>query len=228
MAKVAINGFGRIGRQAFKAMRMYYPDELEIVAVNDLTDTSVLAHMLEYDSTYGRYEAEISSTADAVVVDDLEVRVFAERDWAQLPWGDLGIDLVIESSGFGTDGNRARAHLQAGSKKVMISAPATNEDVTVVLGVNDEKYDPAAHDIVSNASCTTNALAPLAKVLLEEFGIVKGLVTTVHSYTNDQVILDAAHKDLRRARSAAVNIIPTTTGAARALGLVLPLSLIHI
>ncbi len=222
MARIAINGFGRIGRQAFKAMRTYYPDDLEIVAVNDLTSNDVLAHLLKYDSNYGRYEADIHATEDSIVVDEVEMRAFAQRDWTQLPWGDLGVDLVIESSGVGTDAGRAKAHLQAGAKKVMISAPAKNEDITVVLGVNDSQYDPASHRIVSNASCTTNALAPVAKVMMEKFGIVKGLVTTTHSYTNDQVILDAPHKDLRRARSAAINIIPTTTGAARALGLVLP------
>lgn len=222
MARVAINGFGRIGRQAFKAMRTYYPDELEIVAVNDLTSNDVLAHLLKYDSNYGRYLADISATEDKLRVDEVELAVFAQRDWTQLPWGDMDVDLVIESSGVGTDAEKAKAHLQAGAKKVMISAPAKNEDITVVLGVNERAYDPAQHSIVSNASCTTNALAPIAKVMLEKFGIVKGLVTTVHSYTNDQVILDAPHKDLRRARSAAINIIPTTTGAARALGLVLP------
>ena len=222
MARVAINGFGRIGRQAFKAMRTYYPDELEIVAVNDLTSNETLAHLLKYDSNYGRYDADISADGDKLRVDDLEFLVLAERDWTKLPWSDLGVELVIESSGVGTDAERAKAHLQAGAKKVMISAPAKREDITVVLGVNEDQYDPAAHHIVSNASCTTNALAPVAKVILENFGIVRGLVTTVHSYTNDQVILDAPHKDLRRARSAAINIIPTTTGAARALGLVLP------
>lgn len=222
MARVAINGFGRIGRQAFKAMRTYYPEELEIVAVNDLTSKDVLAHLLKYDSNYGRYDADISVMDGSIRVDDLEVRVFTERDWTQLPWADIGVDLVIESSSVGTDAQKARAHIEAGARKVMITAPAKNEDITVVLGVNDDEYDPEKHDIVSNASCTTNALAPVAKVILEKFGIVKGLVTTTHSYTNDQVILDAPHKDLRRARSAAINIIPTTTGAARALGLVLP------
>ncbi|MDQ3855779.1 MAG: type I glyceraldehyde-3-phosphate dehydrogenase [Chloroflexota bacterium] len=222
MARIAINGFGRVGRQAFKAMRLYYPDQLEIVAVNDLTSNDVLAHLLKYDSNYGRYDAEISSTEDSITVDDIEVKVFEERDWARLPWGDLGVDLVIESSGRGTDASKARAHIEAGAKKVMISAPAKGEDVTIVLGVNEDWYDPAKHNIVSNASCTTNALAPVAKVMLEHFGIVQGLVTTVHAYTNDQVMLDGPHKDLRRARAAATNIIPTTTGAARALGIVLP------
>lgn len=222
MARVAINGFGRIGRQAFKAIRTYYPHELEVVAVNDLTSPDVLAHLLRYDSTYGRYEADIALDGDQLRVDDVEITVLAQRDWTQLPWRAMGVDLVIESSGVGTDAARARAHIDAGAKKVMISAPATNEDITVVLGVNEQQYDPARHVIVSNASCTTNALAPIAKIMLEKFGIVRGLVTTTHSYTNDQVILDAPHKDLRRARSAALSIIPTSTGAARALGLVIP------
>lgn len=222
MARVAINGFGRIGRQVFKTMRMYYPDELEIVAVNDLTSNETLAHLLKYDSNYGRYEADVRATDSSILVDDVELQVFQERDWTKLPWRDLGIDIVIESSSVGTDATRARAHIESGAKKVMISAPAKNEDLTVVLGVNEEKYDPAQHHIVSNASCTTNALGLVAKVVLQQFGIVRGLVTTVHSYTNDQVILDAPHSDLRRARSAATNIIPTTTGAARALSLVLP------
>jgi glyceraldehyde 3-phosphate dehydrogenase len=203
-------------------MRLYYPDELEIVAVNDLTSNEVLAHLLKYDSNYGRYDADITATEDTLRVDDLEVAAMSQRDWTQLPWGDLGVDLVIESSGVGTNAEKAKAHLDAGAKKVMISAPAKNEDVTVVLGVNEDKYDPAKHRIVSNASCTTNALAPIAKVMMDRFGVKHGLVTTVHSYTNDQVILDAPHKDLRRARSAALNIIPTTTGAARALGIVIP------
>jgi len=222
VARVAINGFGRIGRQVFKAIRTYYPDDIEIVAINDLTSSDVLAHLLKYDTNYGRYEAEIWASDGQLRVDDLEISVFAERDWTKLPWGDLGIDFVIESSGVGTDGARAKAHIDAGAKKVLITAPAKNEDITVVLGVNDDKYDPNKHNIISNASCTTNALAPIAKVMLENFGIVRGLLTTVHSYTNDQVILDAPHKDLRRARAAGANIIPTTTGAARAVGLVLP------
>ncbi len=222
MARVAINGFGRIGRQAFKAMRTYYPDELDIVATNDLTSPETLAHLLKYDSNYGRYEAAIAHGDGKICVDDTELQVFAQRDWTQLPWRELGIDLVIESSSVGTDATKARAHLEAGAKKVMITAPAKHEDITVVLGVNEDRYDPDSHHIVSNASCTTNALAPVAKVMLERFGIVKGLVTTVHSYTNDQAIQDGPHKDLRRARAAATNIIPTTTGAARALGLVLP------
>lgn len=222
MVRVAINGFGRIGRQAFKAVRTYYPDELEVVAVNDLMSKDAFPHLLKYDSNYGRYDADIFLDGDVLRVDDHKIRVFAERDWSQLPWGDLGVQLVIEASGVGTDGARAKAHLDAGARKVLISAPAKNEDITLVLGVNDDKYSPEVHSIVSNASCTTNALAPVAKLILERYGIVKGLVTTVHSYTNDQVILDGPHKDMRRARSAAMNIIPTTTGAARALGLVIP------
>ncbi len=222
MARVAINGFGRIGRQVFKTMRTYYPDELEVVAVNDLTDNETLAHLLKYDSNYGRYEADISVTDSCIRVDDVELSVYSQRDWTQLPWAELGVDLVVESSSVGTDADRARAHLAAGAKKVVISAPAKNEDITLVYGVNEDLYDPEQHHIISNASCTTNALALVTKVLLESFGIVRGMVTTVHSYTNDQVILDAPHKDLRRARSAPTNMIPTTTGAARALGTVLP------
>ena len=222
MARVAINGFGRIGRQAFKTMRAYYPDELEVVAVNDLGDNETMAHLLKYDSNYGRYEADVRVTDTHIQVDEVELLALKQRDWAQLPWGDMGVDIVIESSSVGTDAARARAHLEAGAKKVLISAPAKGEDLTVVYGVNHEQYDPARHDIVSNASCTTNALALVAKVMLENYGIKRGLLTTVHSYTNDQVILDAPHKDLRRARSGPTNIIPTTTGAARALALVLP------
>jgi glyceraldehyde 3-phosphate dehydrogenase len=222
MARVAINGFGRIGRQVYKTMRTYYPDELEIVGVNDLTDNATLAHLLKYDSNYGRYEAEISATDSHIRVDDNEFEVYSQRDWTQLPWGDLGVDIVIESSSVGTDAARAKAHLEAGAKKVVISAPATGEDVTIVMGVNDESYDPAQHSIISNASCTTNALALVTKVLMENFGVARGMVTTVHSYTADQVLMDGPHKDLRRARAAALNMIPTTTGAARALGSVLP------
>ncbi len=222
MARVAINGFGRIGRQVFKTMRTYYPDDLEIVAVNDLTNNNTLAHLLKYDSNYGRYEADISATENHIRVDDVELTSFQQRDWTQLPWADMGVDIVIESSSVGTDAKRARAHLEAGAKKVIISAPAKGEDKTLVYGVNHEEYDPENHHIISNASCTTNALALVAKVLFNQYGIRRGLVTTVHSYTNDQVILDAPHEDLRRARSGATNMIPTTTGAARALSLVLP------
>lgn len=220
--RIAINGFGRIGRQVFKAIYNDYGDELEVVAVNDLTSPDALAHLLKYDSTYGVFEGDISADGDSLNVDEASIKVFAERDPGALPWGDVGVDIVIESTGFFTDANKARAHINAGAKKVIISAPANNEDITLVLGVNDDQYDPAAHHIVSNASCTTNCLAPVAKVLHQHFGIGHALMTTVHAYTNDQVILDSPHKDLRRARSAALNIIPTTTGAARAVALVMP------
>ena len=220
--RIAINGFGRIGRQVFKAIYNDYGDELHVVAANDLTDPHSLAHLLKYDSTYGVFEGEISSDGDSIQVDELDIKVFAERDPARLPWGELGIDIVIESTGFFTDATKASAHRDAGAKKVIITAPANNEDLTVVLGVNDDQYDPSRHHIVSNASCTTNCLAPVAKVLHQHFGVAHALMTTVHSYTNDQIILDSPHKDLRRARSAALNIIPTTTGAARAVALVLP------
>ncbi len=220
---VGINGFGRIGRQVFKAIdEGGFDDLFEVVAVNDLTSPESLAHLLTYDSTYGRYDAEIEPTDGGIRVNDRTVKVFAERDPAALPWDEESVDLVIESTGLFTDAAKARGHLEAGAKKVIISAPAKGEDLTVVLGVNEERYDPEQHHIVSNASCTTNCLAPVAKVVLDTFGIKRGLMTTVHSYTNDQVILDAAHKDLRRARSAALNIIPTSTGAARALSLVIP------
>ncbi|HEX8228872.1 MAG TPA: type I glyceraldehyde-3-phosphate dehydrogenase [Chloroflexia bacterium] len=220
--KVGINGFGRIGRQVFKALRDYYPDDIQVVAVNDLTDNHTLAHLLQYDSNYGPLDADVSATEDTIIVDGEEIRAFAERDPAKLPWGDIGAEIVIESTGVFTDAERARAHITGGAKKVIITAPAKGEDLTIVMGVNHDRYDPREHNIVSNASCTTNCLAPVAKVILERFGIVKGLVTTVHSYTNDQVILDYPHKDLRRARAAALNIIPTTTGAAKAVSLVIP------
>src|SRR5215212_4492628 len=220
--KVGINGFGRIGRQVFKALRDYYPDDIEVVAVNDLTDNNTLAHLLKYDSNYGPFDGDVSATEEAIIVDGDEIKAFAERDPAKLPWGDLGAEIVVESTGVFTDGEKARLHLQGGAKKVIISAPAKNEDITIVMGVNQERYDPREHTIISNASCTTNCLAPVAKVILNRFGIVKGLMTTIHSYTNDQVILDFPHKDLRRARAAALNIIPTSTGAAKALSLVLP------
>jgi glyceraldehyde 3-phosphate dehydrogenase len=220
--KVGINGFGRIGRQVYKALRDYYPEEIQVVAVNDLTDNNTLAHLLQYDSNYGELDADVSATEDAIIVDGEEIRAFAERDPAKLPWGDIGAEIVIESTGVFTDAERARAHLTGGAKKIIITAPAKGEDITVVMGVNHDRYDPREHTIVSNASCTTNCLAPVAKVILQKFGIVKGLVTTVHSYTNDQVILDYPHKDLRRARAAAMNIIPTTTGAAKAVSLVIP------
>ena len=221
--KVGINGFGRIGRQVLKAsLEGGYGDLFEIVAVNDLTSPDALAHLLKYDSTYGRFSADIAAVEGGISVDGKVIEVFAEKDPANLPWGRKGVDIVIESTGRFTDADKARAHITAGAKKVIISAPAKGEDVTLVLGVNDEAYDPAKHHIVSNASCTTNCLAPVVKVILDSFGVKRGLMTTVHAYTNDQVILDGPHKDLRRARAAATNIVPTTTGAAKALALVIP------
>src|SRR5579864_2077524 len=220
--RVGINGFGRIGRQSMKAILERYPRELEVVAINDLTDTKTNAHLLKYDSTYGHFPGEVKATADSLIVNGHGIKVFAERDPAQIPWGDLGVELVIESTGFFTDADKAAAHLRGGAKKVIISAPAKGEDLTMVLGVNEQMYDPAKHNIISNASCTTNCLAPAAKVLNDNFGIERGMMNTIHSYTNDQRILDQVHKDLRRARTAGANIIPTTTGAARALALVIP------
>ena len=220
--KVGINGFGRIGRQTYRALVEEYADEVEVVAVNDLTDTKTLGYLLQYDSNYGFFEGDVEVESDALKIDGQTLRVLAEKDPAALNWGKLGVDLVIESTGRFTDADKAGLHLKAGAKKVIISAPAKGEDLTVVMGVNHDQYDPEKHNIISNASCTTNCLAPVAKVILDKFGIVKGLVTTVHSYTNDQVILDQPHKDLRRARAAAINIIPTTTGAAKAVALVIP------
>jgi glyceraldehyde 3-phosphate dehydrogenase len=225
--KVGINGFGRIGRQVYKALQQGgFDDLLDVVAVNDLTDNVTLAHLLKYDSNYGITEGEIVAKDDGIDVDGHFIKVLAERDPASLPWGDLGVDLVIESTGLFTQSSKARAHIEAGAKKVIVSAPLSGtvegEDVTIVLGVNEEAYDPARHSVISNASCTTNCLAPIAKVLNDSFGIQRGMMTTVHSYTNDQVILDGPHKDLRRARSAGQNIIPTTTGAAKAISLVIP------
>jgi glyceraldehyde 3-phosphate dehydrogenase len=219
--RVGINGFGRIGRQSLKALIERAPD-VEVVAVNDLVDTKMNALLFKHDSTYGAYPGDVSHTEDAIIVDGREIKVLKEKDPATLPWGDLGVDIVVESTGIFTDAEKANAHLDAGAKKVIISAPAKNEDITVVLGVNDEKYDPATHHIISNASCTTNCLAPAAKVVHDLLGIQRGLMNTIHSYTNDQRILDVAHKDPRRARSAGQNIIPTTTGAAKALALVIP------
>jgi len=217
---IGINGFGRIGRNFFRAA-LTSPD-IEIVGINDLTDNATLAHLLKYDSILGRLGLEVSHTADTITIGDKTIKVFAERDPADLPWLSVGADVVIESTGHFTKGADAKKHIAAGAKKVIISAPASDEDITIVMGVNDEKYDPAIHQIISNASCTTNCLAPMAKVLNDEFGIVRGLMTTIHAYTNDQVILDFPHKDLRRARAAAINIIPTSTGAAKAISLVLP------
>ncbi|MER5865377.1 type I glyceraldehyde-3-phosphate dehydrogenase [Kitasatospora sp. NPDC002040] len=219
--RVGINGFGRIGRNFFRAVKSQGAD-IEIVGVNDLTDTKTLAHLLKYDSILGTLQAEVSHTADSITVDGHTFKVIAERDPANLPWGELGVDIVIESTGIFTKADAAKKHVTAGAKKVIISAPATDEDVTIVMGVNDEKYDAANHTVISNASCTTNCVAPMAKVLQENFGIVKGLMTTVHAFTNDQVTLDFPHKDLRRARAASINIIPTSTGAAKATALVLP------
>lgn len=220
MTAVGINGFGRIGRNFFRAA-LASPD-IEIVGINDLTDNATLAHLLKYDSILGRLGLEVSHTADTITVGGKTIKVFAERDPAALPWSSVGAEVVLESTGHFTKAADAKKHLAAGAKKVIISAPATDEDVTIVMGVNDDKYEPANHHIISNASCTTNCLAPMAKVLNDQFGIVRGLMTTIHAYTNDQVILDFPHKDLRRARAAATNIIPTSTGAAKAISLVLP------
>ncbi|MDW7615296.1 type I glyceraldehyde-3-phosphate dehydrogenase [Peribacillus simplex] len=218
--KVGINGFGRIGRNVFRAA-LSNP-EVEIVAINDLTDANMLAHLLQYDSIHGSLNEKVTVDGDYLVVDGHKVKVLAERDPAQLAWGELGVEVVIESTGRFTKRADAAKHLEAGAKKVIISAPASDEDITIVMGVNEEKYDAANHHVISNASCTTNCLAPFAKVLQEQFGIKRGMMTTVHSYTNDQQILDLPHKDYRRARAAAENIIPTTTGAAKAVALVLP------
>ncbi len=219
--RVGINGFGRIGRNFFRAVKASGAD-IEIVGVNDLTDNAVLAHLLKYDSILGRLDGDVSATDDAIIVDGVEIKAFAERNPADLKWGDLGVDIVVESTGFFTDATKAAAHVDAGAKKVIISAPASNEDITIVMGVNHDLYDPAAHTVISNASCTTNCLAPMAKALNDAIGINKGLMTTVHAYTADQNLQDNIHKDLRRARAAAINIVPTSTGAAKAIGLVLP------
>ncbi|HEY5575548.1 MAG TPA: type I glyceraldehyde-3-phosphate dehydrogenase, partial [Clostridiaceae bacterium] len=222
MTKVGINGFGRIGRAVFKAIFETYNGDLEVVAINDLTSPDTLAHLLKYDSLYGRFKGTVEAKENSIVVNGKEVKIFAERDPKNIPWGEMGAEIVIESTGLFTDADKARAHIEAGAKKVIISAPATHEDVTLVMGVNEEKYEPENHHIISNASCTTNCLAPFAKILDREFGIVNGLMTTIHSYTNDQKILDMPHKDLRRARAGAESMIPTTTGAAKAVALVLP------
>lgn len=219
--RIGINGFGRIGRQVTKALKERYPD-IDIVAVNDLADAHTNAHLFKYDSNYGVYKGEVKVVDGDLVIDGDRIKVLAEKDPAKLPWKDLGVDLVIESTGLFTDAEKARAHINAGAKRVIISAPAKGEDITIVLGVNENQYDPAKHFIVSNASCTTNGLAPVAKVLEDSFGIEKALMTTIHAYTNDQRILDLVHKDLRRARAAALNIIPTTTGAAKAVALTMP------
>ena len=218
--RVAINGFGRIGRMVLRAASR--SNAIEVVAINDLTDAATLAHLFKYDSVHGAFPDTVEHTADSLIINGKAIKIFAVRNPAELPWKDEKIDVVLESTGLFTARDKAELHLQAGAKKVVISAPATNEDITIVMGVNDNLYDPAKHNIISNASCTTNCLAPVAKVLHETFGIEKGLVTTVHSYTNDQNILDLPHKDLRRARAAALSMIPTTTGAAKAVSLVLP------
>ena len=218
--KVGINGFGRIGRNIFRAA-MSDPD-LDFVAVNDITDAKTLAHLLKYDSALGVINADVKPQDNSIIVNGKEIKVIAERDPANLPWKDLGVEIVVESTGLFTDAEKAKKHIEAGAKKVIISAPAKGEDITIVLGVNHDKYDKTKHNIISNASCTTNCLAPIAKVLVDKFGVKRGFMTTVHAYTNDQRTLDAPHSDLRRARSAAVSIIPTSTGAARAIGLVIP------
>ena len=220
--RIGINGFGRIGRQVMRSMGENHSDALDVVAVNDLTDTRTNAHLFKYDSSYGIFPGSIEAKEDGMVIDGRTVKVFSERDPAKIPWKDAGVDIVVESTGFFTDAKKAAGHLEAGAKRVIISAPARNEDLTIVLGVNESKYDPSKHQVVSNASCTTNCVAPVVKVLHDSFGLTRGLMTTVHSYTNDQRILDQFHEDLRRARSAAVSIIPTTTGAARAVTLVMP------
>ncbi len=219
--RVGINGFGRIGRNFFRAVLASGAD-IEVVGANDLTDNATLAHLVKYDSILGRLPQEVKASGDEITVGGHTIKVFSERDPGKLPWGDLGVDVVVESTGFFTDATKARAHIDGGAKKVIISAPAKNEDVTVVIGVNHTSYDPAKHTIISNASCTTNCLAPMAKVLQDTVGIERGLMTTVHAYTQDQNLQDGPHKDLRRARAAALNIVPTSTGAAKAIGLVLP------
>ncbi|MEZ4675411.1 MAG: type I glyceraldehyde-3-phosphate dehydrogenase [Caldilineaceae bacterium] len=220
--KIAINGFGRIGRQVTKALFEKYRGEFDLVAVNDLSDVETNAHLFKYDSNYGIFAGDVTVDGGDIVIDGDRVKVLSERDPSKLPWGDMGVDIVVESTGIFTDREKAALHLSAGTKKVIISAPAKGEDITICMGVNNEKYDPAKHDVISNASCTTNCLAPAAKVVNDTFGIEQGVMTTVHSYTNDQRILDLTHKDLRRARAAAMSIIPTTTGAAKAVALVVP------
>ena len=219
--KVGINGFGRIGRNFYRALIASGAD-VEVVAVNDLTDNKTLAHLLRYDSILGRFEGDVTYDDESITANGKQIKAFAEKDPANLPWGELGVDIVVESTGFFTDATKAKAHIDAGAKKVLISAPAKNEDITIVMGVNDNLYDNDAHTIISNASCTTNCLAPMAKVLNDGLGIVKGLMTTIHAYTQDQNLQDGPHKDLRRARAAALNMVPTTTGAAKAVALVLP------
>ena len=220
--RVGINGFGRIGRQVLRAAKQQGVADIDFVAINDLTDTKTLAHLFKYDSVHGQYDGQVSADAESITIDGDRIKILTERDPSKLPWKDLGVDIVLESTGRFTERKDAAQHLEAGAKKVIISAPATNEDVTIVLGVNSEKYDPAAHHVISNASCTTNCLAPMVKVIRDNFGFVHGTMVTIHSYTNDQSILDLPHKDLRRARAAALSMIPTTTGAAKATSLVIP------
>ena len=220
--RIGINGFGRIGRLTLRALNQYQGNKLEVAAINDLTDTKTNAHLLKWDSTYGAYSGEAKATEDSIIVDGKEIKVLSERDPGNIPWQDYGVDIVIESTGLFTDATKASAHLKGGAKKVLISAPARNEDITIVLGVNEEQYVPDKHNIISNASCTTNCIAPVVKVLHQGFGVSKGLMTTIHAYTNDQRLQDMFHRDLRRARAAAMNIVPTTTGAARAVTQVIP------
>jgi glyceraldehyde 3-phosphate dehydrogenase len=222
VTRIGINGFGRIGRLTLRAVNQYHKGKLEVAAVNDLTDTKTNTHLLKWDTSYGRYPGKVEASEDSIKVDDKEIKVLSERNPGNILWQDYGIDIVIESTGLFTDATKAAAHLEGGAKKVLISAPARNEDITIVLGVNEDQYDPNQHNIVSSASCTTNCIAPVVKVLHQSFGVSKGFMTTIHAYTNDQRILDMFHRDLRRARAAAVNIVPTTTGAARAVALVIP------
>ncbi len=220
--KVGINGFGRIGRNAFKIAVGREDCNFEVVAINDLTTPATLAHLLKYDSCFGKFEGTVESTESSIIVNGKEIKIYAKKDPAEIPWGELGVEVVLESTGLFTKKSDAEKHMAAGTKKVVISAPATDEDITIVMGVNEDKYDPSQHHVLSNASCTTNCLAPFAKIIDEEFGIQRGLMTTIHSYTNDQKILDLPHTDLRRARAAGISMIPTTTGAAKAVALVLP------
>jgi len=220
--KIGINGFGRIGRLTLRTINQYHKGKLEVVAVNDLTDTKTNAHLLKWDSTYGPYPGKVEASEEAIIVDGKEVKVLSERDPGSIPWRDYGVDIVLESTGLFTDATKAAAHLQGGAKRVIISAPAKNEDATIVLGVNEGHYDPGKHKVISNASCTTNCVAPMVKVLHQSFGISKGLMSTIHAYTNDQRIQDMFHNDLRRARAAAMNFVPSTTGAAKAVTVVIP------
>ena len=220
--RIGINGFGRVGRLTLRSVNQYHSGKLEVAVINDLTDTKTNAHLLKWDSTYGPYSGKVATTADSIIVDGKEIKVLSERDPGNIPWPDYGVDIVIESTGLFTDATKAAAHRRGSVRKVLISSPARNEDITIVLGVNEDKYEPNQHNIISNASCTTNCIAPAVKVLHQNFGVSKGLMTTIHAYTNDQRLLDMFHHDLRRARSAAMNIVPTTTGAARAVTQVIP------